>query len=121
MLLSCDKNLSMSLYFILTGTLKEELLSACVEEQPVLEQVLACEKEIEESVDDTDRMDEAINRSQELEDHATSLGAYSLESKIQKIMDSMGFSPDEEDHRVGSFSGGWKMRIGLAKILCTDP
>ena len=105
----------------LTRTLKEELLSACVEEQTVLSAISDCEKMIEQSVDDPDGMEAAINRLQDLQDHATALGAYHVDSKIQKVLDSMGFSPDEEDHLVGSFSGGWKMRIGLAKILCTDP
>jgi ATP-binding cassette subfamily F protein 3 len=36
-------------------------------------------------------------------------------------MDSMGFSESDADNLVRSFSGGWKMRIGLAKILLQDP
>jgi ATP-binding cassette, subfamily F, member 3 len=36
-------------------------------------------------------------------------------------MDSTGFSPSDGDALVKSFSGGWKMRIGLAKILLRDP
>jgi ATP-binding cassette subfamily F protein 3 len=36
-------------------------------------------------------------------------------------MDSMGFSREDGEALVGTFSGGWKMRIGLAKILLLDP
>ena len=36
-------------------------------------------------------------------------------------MDLMGFTEDEGDDLVASFSGGWKMRIGLGKVLLRDP
>jgi ATP-binding cassette, subfamily F, member 3 len=36
-------------------------------------------------------------------------------------MDLMGFTEDEGDDLVASFSGGWKMRIGLGKVLLADP
>jgi ABC-type taurine transport system ATPase subunit len=36
-------------------------------------------------------------------------------------MDLMGFTDDEGDDLVASFSGGWKMRIGLGKVLLKDP
>jgi ATP-binding cassette subfamily F protein 3 len=36
-------------------------------------------------------------------------------------MDSCGFAGTDGDMLVSSFSGGWKMRIGLAKILLLDP
>ena len=40
---------------------------------------------------------------------------------LLKIMDLMGFEPEEGDYQVSSFSGGWKMRIGLGKVLLKDP
>jgi ATPase subunit of ABC transporter with duplicated ATPase domains len=36
-------------------------------------------------------------------------------------MDLMGFTDDEGEDLVASFSGGWKMRIGLGKVLLQDP
>jgi ATP-binding cassette subfamily F protein 3 len=36
-------------------------------------------------------------------------------------MDLMGFDPEEGDFTVSMFSGGWKMRIGLGKVLLKDP
>jgi ATP-binding cassette subfamily F protein 3 len=48
-------------------------------------------------------------------------GGYDLESRAQIILTGLGIGPDEHHHPVESFSGGWKMRIALAKILSIDP
>ena len=41
--------------------------------------------------------------------------------QVEKALDSMGFMAEEAEQPVLSFSGGWKMRIGLGKILLQDP
>ncbi len=48
-------------------------------------------------------------------------GGYDLESRSQVILTGLGIGPDDYHHPVESFSGGWKMRIALAKILSIDP
>jgi ATP-binding cassette subfamily F protein 3 len=48
-------------------------------------------------------------------------GGYDLESRAQVILTGLGIGPDEYHHPVEAFSGGWKMRIALAKILSIDP
>jgi ATP-binding cassette, subfamily F, member 3 len=48
-------------------------------------------------------------------------GGYDLESRAQEILTGLGIGPDEYDMPVESFSGGWKMRISLAKILILNP
>ena len=58
---------------------------------------------------------------QELQNKAEEKGIYALESRVTKVMDLMGFVEDEADDLVSSFSGGWKMRIGLGKVLLQDP
>jgi len=40
---------------------------------------------------------------------------------VDKIMDMMGFAPADGKLPVRAFSGGWKMRIGLGKVLLQDP
>tara|TARA_B110000305_G_scaffold197408_1_gene223011 strand:+ start:32 stop:559 length:528 start_codon:yes stop_codon:yes gene_type:complete len=52
---------------------------------------------------------------------ADSKDAFNLDTKVSKIMDLMGFTPEEGEQPVSSFSGGWKMRIGLGKVLLCDP
>jgi ATPase subunit of ABC transporter with duplicated ATPase domains len=46
---------------------------------------------------------------------------YDLGLKVEKVMDMMGFIPEDGMSPVSAFSGGWRMRIGLGKILLQDP
>jgi len=48
-------------------------------------------------------------------------GGYDLESRAQVILTGLGIGPDDYYHPVETFSGGWKMRIELAKILSINP
>jgi ATP-binding cassette subfamily F protein 3 len=48
-------------------------------------------------------------------------GGYDLESRAQAVLTGLGIGPDDYKHPVESFSGGWKMRIALAKILTVNP
>jgi len=48
-------------------------------------------------------------------------GGYDLESRAQAVLTGLGIGPDDYHHPVESFSGGWKMRIALAKILTVNP
>ncbi len=48
-------------------------------------------------------------------------GGYDLESRAQAVLTGLGIPPADHDRPVESFSGGWKMRIALAKILTQNP
>ena len=48
-------------------------------------------------------------------------GGYDLESRAQTVLTGLGIGPDAYNRPVESFSGGWKMRIALAKILTINP
>ena len=48
-------------------------------------------------------------------------GGYDLEPRAQAILTGLGISPNDFDSPVEIFSGGWKMRIALAKILTINP
>lgn len=49
------------------------------------------------------------------------LNGYGLEAEIEKILPEMGFSITDGDRFVSEFSGGWQMRLSLAKILLQSP
>ncbi|QSV45887.1 ABC-F family ATP-binding cassette domain-containing protein [Geobacter benzoatilyticus] len=48
-------------------------------------------------------------------------GGYDLDTRAQTVLTGLGIGPDRFHHPVESFSGGWKMRIALAKILTLKP
>ena len=105
-----------------TRTLKEEMMSVFEAENKILEEIKANEEELA-SADgsDPERMQQILDRMQELQNEAEDKEVYVLESRVKKVMDLMGFTEDEGDDLVASFSGGWKMRIGLGKVLLRDP
>lgn len=103
-------------------TLQEEFLSVFGEEMKILEDIRAAEIELENTqAENSAKMQEILDRMQDLQNNAENKGVYALESRVKKVMDLMGFSDDEGDDLVASFSGGWKMRIGLGKVLLKDP
>lgn len=104
-----------------SNTLKEEIFSGFGQENILLKEIDNCHKALETSVNDASKMESILNKLQELQDKAISIDAYNLESRAKKILDLMGFNQEDESQLVSTFSGGWKMRIGLAKILCSEP
>mmetsp|Transcript_28500 Transcript_28500/g.47893 ORF Transcript_28500/g.47893 Transcript_28500/m.47893 type:complete len:908 (-) Transcript_28500:261-2984(-) len=106
---------------VMENTLKGELMSSFVEQAKILEDIAACEEEVALTTDDPDKMAAVLDRLQGLQDEAIAKECYSLEPRVLKVMNSMGFTEEDGDALVSSFSGGWKMRIGLAKVLLLDP
>ena len=106
-----------------TRTLKEEMTSVFEEENKILQELKDIEAELENMGEDGDqnRMQDILDRMQELQNKAEEKEVFALESRVTKVMDLMGFVEDEADDLVSSFSGGWKMRIGLGKVLLKDP
>lgn len=107
---------------MLGRTLREEFLSVFSIENKILEDLKTAERDLE-AIDSSDSkaMQEILDRMQELQNEAEDKSVYTLESRARKVMDLMGFTEDESDDLVASFSGGWKMRIGLGKTLLLDP
>ncbi len=46
---------------------------------------------------------------------------YLLDVKVDKVMSQMGFAPEDAELTVDTFSGGWRMRIGIGKVLLQSP
>jgi ATP-binding cassette subfamily F protein 3 len=104
-------------------TLKEEFKSVFVEENKILQDLRDAENELETMTaeEDADRMQVILDKMQDLQNKAENKDVYALESRVKKVMDLMGFNEEEGEDLVASFSGGWKMRIGLGKVLLQDP
>src|SRR6266700_2073623 len=68
--------------------------------------------------DDMDRILERFGHVQEEYEH---LGGYALESQAREVLHGLGFKDDQIDGDVGALSGGWKMRVALARVLLGRP
>ena len=49
------------------------------------------------------------------------VGGYSVEKRVTSVLSGLGFETDEFERACSSFSGGWQMRIGLARLLLSEP
>lgn len=81
-------------------------------------------KELEAAMADPDRMDEMdqiIERYGEVQAKFEDLDGYALESRAREVLAGLSFSQDMMDGDVGKLSGGWKMRVALARILLMKP
>ena len=56
-----------------------------------------------------------------LHDRFSTLGGYSLEHEAKRVLGGLGFAEDDLDRQTETFSGGWLMRIALAKLLVAMP
>ncbi len=74
-----------------------------------------------EKTDDTSAMESLLERHHELQEMITASGYYEREAMIYRVLTGLGFSPDELEKDTGTFSGGWQMRIALARILLEMP
>ncbi|MGQ2908203.1 MAG: ABC-F family ATP-binding cassette domain-containing protein [Aliihoeflea sp.] len=80
--------------------------------------------ELEAAMGDPDRadeMDEIITRYGEVQGRFDELDGYALDGRAREVLGGLGFSPEMMDGDVGKLSGGWKMRVALAKILLMRP
>jgi len=67
------------------------------------------------------QQEELVNRMCELEERFRIKGGYELEPEMARILAGLGFSREDRRRPVESFSGGWQMRIALAKLLLKKP
>ena len=71
--------------------------------------------------DQADRMDEIITRYGEVQGRFEELDGYALDGRAREVLAGLGFSHEMMEGDVGKLSGGWKMRVALARILLMRP
>jgi ATPase subunit of ABC transporter with duplicated ATPase domains len=69
----------------------------------------------------SDELDALVDRFGHVQARFDELGGYALEARAREIMAGLGFSQEMMDGDVGNLSGGWKMRVALARILLMRP
>ena len=81
--------------------------------------------DFEEKLSNPDISEEEMNRILEkmgdVQTEFEKRGGYDLETRAEEILTGLGIGPNEHHKDTGDFSGGWKMRIALAKVLVINP
>src|SRR5437868_6525111 len=68
-----------------------------------------------------DEMDKILERFGHVQEEYDHLGGYALESQAREVLHGLGFDDERIDGDVGALSGGWKMRVAMARVLLGRP
>jgi ATP-binding cassette, subfamily F, member 3 len=101
-------------------TALEETMSGMAAVMDLAMEIQKMETAMAEPMED-DELAALLERYGNAQEEFEHRGGYDLESRAQAVLTGLGIGPDEYNRPVESFSGGWKMRIALAKILTLNP
>jgi len=101
-------------------TALEEVMAGSAVTMQLADQLKAMESAMCDPMGDDD-MAALLERYGTAQEEFEHRGGYDLDTRAQTVLTGLGIGPDRFNHPVESFSGGWKMRIGLAKILTLHP
>lgn len=107
-----------------TRTLKEELLSVFEKENQVLQEYQQLEDKIANMGTDGDNleyMEELLNQLENYREQCEDNDVWNLDTRVERLLPQLGFLPEDAAKPISSFSGGWKVRIGLGKVLLKKP
>jgi len=68
-----------------------------------------------------DKMDRLLDRFGHVQEEYDHLGGYGLEAQAREVLHGLGFDDERIDGDVGALSGGWKMRVAMARVLLGRP
>ncbi|HKL75602.1 MAG TPA: ABC-F type ribosomal protection protein [Halanaerobiales bacterium] len=106
-------------------TLYEELLKVFSDVIEMKDKISGLENEISQLGNKKDkndsRLNELLKEYSELQHEFEKMGGYSYKSEIKKVAVGLGFSLEELDKKIYTFSGGEKTRLGLVKLLLSKP
>jgi ATP-binding cassette, subfamily F, member 3 len=99
-------------------TVLDEVLAAAGDVKGLERRLRELEAAIADDATGDDRLLAAYGDAQ---DRFERLGGYEIESRARKVLAGLGFAQDQMERDVGTFSGGWMMRIALARLLLSAP
>lgn len=102
-------------------TALQEVISSAGKISDLQREIATLEVKLSDPDLDPDEMAKVLDRYGELQADFERMGGYDLESRAQEILTGLGIGPEDYNKPTESFSGGWKMRIALAKILLLNP
>ena len=101
------------------GTVLEEALRGAEHITQIQAQLADLEAEMSTATgDDADRV---ITRYGELQSRFEQLGGYAIEAEAHRVLAGLGFAAADADRSVKELSGGWRMRLALARLLLSAP
>jgi ATP-binding cassette, subfamily F, member 3 len=111
------------------GFLNQDLLSYLTEDSilSVAMQAFERENELQKQIDEilhemeTNYRDELIDKLGVVQDEFETLGGYTIQSRAEEILEGLGFKTYELNQPLQNFSGGWRMRVMLSKLLLQKP
>ncbi|MGR3809909.1 ABC-F family ATP-binding cassette domain-containing protein [Jiulongibacter sp. NS-SX5] len=111
------------------GFLNQDLLSYESEESILLVAMQGFQRELElqNQIDEVlaemeaNYSDDLVMKLGELQEEFDILGGYSIQSKAEEILEGLGFKTADLNRPLKEFSGGWRMRVMLAKLLLQKP
>ena len=97
-----------------------EVLAGAGEVSGIERRMRHIETELEEAADD-EELHELMEEYGRLQHRFEALGGYGLESEARRILAGLGFADADMERDMGEFSGGWMMRVALARLLLQNP
>jgi ATP-binding cassette subfamily F protein 3 len=97
-----------------------EVLAGAGEVSGIGRRMQHIEQELEEASDD-EELAELMDEYGRLQQRFEAMGGYSLESEGRRILAGLGFADADMERDIGQFSGGWMMRVALARLLLQNP
>eukprot|EP00208_Stichococcus_sp_RCC1054_P004289 CAMPEP_0206141502 /NCGR_PEP_ID=MMETSP1473-20131121/13139_1 /ASSEMBLY_ACC=CAM_ASM_001109 /TAXON_ID=1461547 /ORGANISM="Stichococcus sp, Strain RCC1054" /LENGTH=931 /DNA_ID=CAMNT_0053536099 /DNA_START=181 /DNA_END=2976 /DNA_ORIENTATION=+ len=104
-----------------TRTVREEFMSAFTDQMNLLKRQEEIQVALENVGEDMDAMSLLLDELAVITEQATELDVTKLDQHIDRMMPELGFTTDDNDRLVASYSGGWQMRMCLGKILLSSP
>jgi len=105
----------------LENTLREELLAAVPQQKAIMEEKAQVEARLEENPEDPDEVQRLVERFNELQVQGEEFQVDKLDDILYSVAHVAGFGEEDMDRKVGLFSGGWKVRLGVCKIFMMRP
>jgi len=103
------------------GSVLQETLQANQSLQKLESEIELIRRQLEHSGLSPVEQKEQIERLGYLEERFRVMDGYSYEAQAKKILMGLGFGEEEFDHPIGTKSGGWQMRVYLARLLLQNP
>lgn len=101
--------------------LMDEVLTAFAEVVTLHEQIRSVERQLAELSHESPQYEKRLDEYGALQHRFEDLGGFAVEAKAARILSGLGFAQEDYQKPCEAFSGGWQMRIALAKLLLQQP